>query len=282
MNAAVSAGSPPQTDARLSRVRISGVSKVFPTKRGSVTALESVDLDIAEGEFVCLVGPSGCGKSTLLRVVADLMKPSSGSVEIVQSDPGRPWRSVVFQDYGIFPWKTVAENVRLGLRLNGFSKKNSAAAAATWLDRVGLADFANLRPGLLSGGMRQRVSVARAFALEPELLLMDEPFAALDIQLRTIMQDELVALWQLQQSSVLFITHNLDEAIYLGDRVVVMSARPGKVVAEFTVPFERPRDPRIRGSAEFAALEQEIWDLLKIEVEKSLPALPSNGTGGAL
>ncbi|GAA1002974.1 nitrate ABC transporter ATP-binding protein [Acrocarpospora pleiomorpha] len=267
---------PPEAGAK---VRVEGVSKVFPHKAAPVQALDAVDLTIGEGEFVCMVGPSGCGKSTLLRIVADLMKPSTGRVEVSHVDPARPWRSVVFQDYGIFPWKTVAQNVRLGLRLNGVPKKKSAELAATWLDRVGLTDFADVLPDTLSGGMRQRVSVARAFALEPELLLMDEPFAALDIQLRTIMQDELVALWQTRRRSVLFITHNLDEAIYLGDRVVLMSSRPGRVVADFQVPFERPRDPRIRGSAEFAELEQRIWDLLRVEVEKALPGTMKTGAG---
>jgi len=243
------------------------VTRSFAVRGGGVVdALGPLDLDIADGEFVCVVGPSGCGKSTFLRIVAGLVNPSSGEVDLFTRREGSP-TAVVFQDYSIYPWKKVLDNARFGLDLQGVPKKEGNEIARRYLEKLGLADRASAYPSELSGGMKQRVAIARALAVEPEILLMDEPFAALDAQMRLVLQDELLALWQADRRTVLFITHSLEEAILLGDRVVVMSARPGRILASKPVPFERPREPEsVRASAEFGQLHQELWDLLRAEV----------------
>jgi len=248
------------------RISISGLGKIYGARGKQVEALREVDLDIADNEFVCLVGPSGCGKSTLLRIIADLQRPSSGEVTVLTESSARRPAAVVFQDYSIYPWKTVAQNVAFGLLSTDVPKREVKDRVALWLDKLGLAAFADSYPAALSGGMRQRVAIARAMVVESEILLMDEPFAALDAQLRRILQEELLSLWQDMRRTVLFITHNLDEAILLGDRVVVMSGRPGHIIADYTVPFGRPRSADIRGSAEFASLEEELWLRLRGEV----------------
>ncbi|WP_117000826.1 ABC transporter ATP-binding protein [Desertimonas flava] len=248
------------------KVTVRAVSRTFHRGGSTTVALEAANLHIGRGEFVSLVGPSGCGKSTLLRMIAGLLRPSSGEIDIHHDDTSRSLCSVVFQEYSIFPWRTVTANVRLGLDAAGIPRKVGNARAADWIERVGLTGFAKAYPATLSGGMKQRVALARALVMEPELLLMDEPFAALDAQLRKVLQDELVAIYETLGNSVLFVTHSIEEAILLSDRIVVMSARPGRFKAEFTVPFERPRDVAIRSSAEFGALEEEIWALLRDEV----------------
>ena len=230
-----------------------------------IVALGPLDLDVADGEFCCIVGPSGCGKSTFLRMVAGLVPPSAGTIQ-VDVAPGRPATAMVFQDYSVFPWKRVVDNVRFGLDVSGVAKKEGTERAMRWLDRMGLSDRARAWPATLSGGMKQRVSIARALAVEPDILLMDEPFAALDAQTRLILQEELLHLWQSDRRTVVFITHSLEEALLLGDRVVVLSARPGRVVESVRVPFPRPRTPDLRGSADFAALHARLWDLLRHEV----------------
>jgi NitT/TauT family transport system ATP-binding protein len=248
------------------KILIRDVDKIYGTKQ-RIQALTDVSLTVEDGEFVCIVGPSGCGKSTLLRMIANLHRPTSGSVEIV-TERTKPWpTAMVFQDYGIFPWKTVEQNVAFGLRPRGVGKAEARERVGRWLERMGLADFAGAYPASLSGGMRQRVSIARAMAVEPEVLLMDEPFAALDAQLRRVLQEELLGIWQEDARTVVFVTHSLDEAILLGDRVVVMSARPGRVIDEHNVPFPRPRTPQIRTTAEFAELEGRIWEQLRGQVE---------------
>jgi NitT/TauT family transport system ATP-binding protein len=253
------------------RIVVRAVERCFDTGKTVVEALGPIDLDVADGEFVCIVGPSGCGKSTLLRVLAGLVGPSAGSVELVHRDPARSLLAMVFQDHSIYPWKTVRQNVRFGLDLQHRGSRDARNRATTrYLEKLGLADFADAYPATLSGGMRQRVSIGRALAVEPEILLMDEPFAALDAQMRTIMQDELVRLWETDRRTVVFITHSIEEAIFLGDRVLVMSARPGRLCAEYAVPFGRPRDQDVRGHADFAALHQEIWSVLRDEVDRHL------------
>ncbi|MER7363957.1 ABC transporter ATP-binding protein [Nonomuraea wenchangensis] len=249
------------------RVAVRGVERVFASGHATVKALGPIDLDVRDGEFLCIVGPSGCGKSTLLRIIAGLLSPSDGEVSLRTTSKEAPLTSVVFQDYSIFPWKTVEANVRFGLDIAKVPGSVSKERVSRWLTRLGLKDFGGAYPATLSGGMKQRVSIARAFAVEPQILLMDEPFAALDAQLRQVMQAELLELWQEDGRTVIFITHNLDEAILLGDRVIVMSSRPGRVVAEVDVPFARPRSPEIRRSSEFAELEGEIWDLLRSEMK---------------
>ncbi|MFE9093787.1 ABC transporter ATP-binding protein [Streptomyces sp. NPDC007264] len=239
------------------------LTRVFGRTPHAVDALGPLDLTVAAGEFVCVVGPSGCGKSTLLRIAAGLLRPSTGTLEIRTTSP-RP-AAMIFQDYGIYDWKTVQANVRFGLDVQRVPRREANARAAEWLARLGLADFAHAYPATLSGGMRQRVAIARALAVEPEILLMDEPFAALDAQLRTILQDELLELTQTTRTTTLFITHSLEEALVLGDRVLVMSARPGRIIAEHRPPFPRPRTGAVRSAPEFTALKSELWDLLRKE-----------------
>lgn len=255
----------PSNPTAAPKIVVDGVSKVYGRKDG-VRALSNVDLVIEEGEFVCLVGPSGCGKSTLLRMMADLHRPSEGEVRLNTTGTGHPL-SFVFQNYSIFPWKTVAENIGLPLKVAGLPTAERTARVDALMKRMGLQDFAEARPAALSGGMAQRVSIARALAVQPEILLMDEPFAALDAQMRRVLQDELLALWQEDRRTVVFVTHSLEEAILLGDRIVVMSARPGRIVGDYRVPFERPRRPELRGTPEFAELEDRIWSQMRAELE---------------
>jgi NitT/TauT family transport system ATP-binding protein len=260
------AGGPARPMPPGTRIAVNDVGKVYGGK-SPVVALESVSLDIKDNEFVCLVGPSGCGKSSLLRIIADLQRPSSGSVQVAsRPDALRP-SAVVFQDYSIYPWKSVAENVRFSLVATGLPRREMDRRVAHWLEKLGLSAFAGMYPSALSGGMRQRVAIARAMVVESEILLMDEPFAALDAQLRRILQEDLLELWQEDRRTVLFVTHNLDEAILLGDRVVVMSGRPGHIIGDHRVPFERPRRASIRGTAEFAALEEKLWLELRSVVD---------------
>tara|TARA_B100000929_G_C15504507_1_gene418430 strand:- start:793 stop:1620 length:828 start_codon:yes stop_codon:yes gene_type:complete len=252
------------------------VEKVFSAdSEDEVHALGPLDLQVQDGEFVCLVGPSGCGKSTFLRIVAGLLNPTTGRVDIGINPENPTPISMVFQDYGIYPWKTVEGNIRFGLEISGISKSRTKEVAGHWLERMDLTAFAGSYPDTLSGGMRQRVAIARALAVEPEILLMDEPFAALDAQLRQLLQDELLAIWQKEQRTVLFVTHSLEEAIVLGDRVIVMSSRPGKIVLDQKVPFERPRSPELRAQSDFNEFKNELWLCLKGEVEHYLERVNS-------
>lgn len=255
----------PHPPAAAPALRARALGRSFGRGRKAVTALGPLDLDVAPGEFVCLVGPSGCGKSTLLRIAAGLLRPGTGELEIRAT--GAHPAAMIFQDYGIYDWKSVLANVRFGLDVQRVPRKEADARARSWLARMGLAEFADAYPAALSGGMRQRVAIARALAVEPEILLMDEPFAALDAQLRTILQDELLGLTQHTRTTTLFITHSLEEALVLGDRVLVMSARPGRIIAERRPPFGRPRSGAVRAAPEFTALKTELWELLRGEVD---------------
>jgi len=250
-------------------VEIQALSKRYETDAGGIVALTSIALAIAEGEFVCLLGPSGCGKSTLLRIVAGLIPPSTGAVRIdgaAVTGPG-PDRAVVFQDYALFPWMTVADNVAFGLAARGVDAARRRAVSAELLRAVGLADFAGTYPHHLSGGMKQRVSIARALAVDPVLLLMDEPFGALDAQTRYVMQQELLRIWRAYRKTVLFVTHSIEEALFLGDRVVIMTARPGRIKTELRISTPRPRDI---ASPEFGALRKQALDLLSEEIARSM------------
>lgn len=219
--------------------------------------LEDVSLDIAEREFVCVLGPSGCGKSTLLRIVAGLEKQSLGTVET----SSRP--SVVFQEHGVFPWLTAAQNIAYPLRLRGVPKAERTQRVNELLDLMGLKDFASYYPGQISGGMRQRVSVARALADDGGVLLMDEPFGALDEQTRVSLQQELLRIWEQTSKSVMFITHSVDEALTLADRVLVMSTRPGRIIEEIKIPFGRPRDIlALRRDPVYGEITSRLWELL--------------------
>ncbi|WP_436318490.1 ABC transporter ATP-binding protein [Streptomyces caniferus] len=265
----------PPTDPspRPPALRARALARSFGRGSAALAALGPLDAEIAPGECVCLVGPSGCGKSTLLRIAAGLLRPSEGELE-VRTSAGRP-TAMIFQDYGIYDWKTVLANVRFGLDIQRVPREEADERARSWLARMGLADFAGAYPATLSGGMRQRVALARALAVEPGLLLMDEPFAALDAQLRTILQDELLDLTQATRTTTLFITHSLEEALVLGDRVLVMSARPGRIIAERRPPFGRPRTGAVRDTPEFTALKAELWQLLRGEVDGATAAWPA-------
>jgi NitT/TauT family transport system ATP-binding protein len=249
------------------KISARGVVRYFGNQRERVQALGPLDLDIAEGEFACIVGPSGCGKSTFLRMAGGLINPSEGDIDIVARS-NHP-TAMVFQEYSILPWKRVIDNVRYGLDLAGVPKKEGNERAMAYLRTLRLEDRARSYPATLSGGMKQRVAIARALAVEPEILLMDEPFAALDAQTRLVLQEQLLELWQADRRTVLFITHSLEEAILLGDRIHVMSARPGRVIATREVPFPRPRTSDVRRSQEFGDLQADLWALLRQEVEEA-------------
>ncbi|MEZ4679401.1 MAG: ABC transporter ATP-binding protein [Caldilineaceae bacterium] len=249
------------------------IEKTYDTTAGPFTAIHDFSLIVADGEFVCIVGPSGCGKSTFLRSVAGLDEQSSGSVQIVPGrDPHKPANNVVFQEYAIFPWKTLLDNVAFGLQMRSIGKKERHAVALDWLERVGLRKFAHYYPHQISGGMKQRVSIARALANDPEVLLMDEPLGALDAQTRMVMQEELLRIWEANRKTVIYITHSLDEAILLGDRVVLMTANPGTCKEIFPVTLPRPRTIELTGSAIYTDLKLEIWESLRVEVDRAMEA----------
>jgi NitT/TauT family transport system ATP-binding protein len=238
------------------------VGHAFVGERGTVEALVDVTFAVRDREFVCIVGPSGCGKSTLLRIIAGLQQPSSGRVVFETEPAGQPARArLVVQEHGTFPWLSAVDNVAFGLALEGVPVAERRARAMAFLERVRLSAFANHYPHELSVGMRQRLGIGRAMVTDASLLLMDEPFAALDALTRRHMQAELLGIWAADSRTVLFVTHDIDEAVLLADRVLVMSARPGRVLADLPVPLSRPRDPRRDGSRlrEFGA---EVWRLL--------------------
>ena len=234
-----------------------------------LTALDDLSLDVADGEFLTLVGPSGSGKTTLLDLLAGLSRPTSGKVLVDGKEvtgPGQD-RAVVFQQYALFPWRTASANVSIGLENKGLSRKERAAKASEFLDLVGLAGFEDRYPHELSGGMKQRVAIARSLAYEPDVLLMDEPFAALDAQTREQLQDELLRIWKATGKTIVFITHGIDEAVYLGQRVAVLSARPGKLkqIVDVNIP-DHDGDADIRSHPAFVEHRHEVWSLLHDEV----------------
>jgi NitT/TauT family transport system ATP-binding protein len=249
------------------KIVAAGLRQEFRDRAGRpVVALDGIDLAVAEGEFVCLVGPSGCGKTTLLRAIAGLERPTAGTVAIAHREPDRPAQALVFQGQSLFPWRTVLANAAYGLELRGGGRRAREAAARARLEQVGLGRFADAYPHQLSEGMRQRANLARALAVDPATLLMDEPFGNLDEQNRLLMQEELLRLWGAgaRPLTVVFVTHSVDEALVLADRVVVLSARPGRIAAELRVPFARPRDPlALKGDPAYAALYRAIWGLLR-------------------
>ncbi|UFT99195.1 ABC transporter ATP-binding protein [Radiobacillus kanasensis] len=252
------------------KINLQNLTKVFYKKNESVTAIKDASLEIKDGEFVCIIGPSGCGKTTLLRILAGLEKPSTGEIEVDHTDKNKPLQSMVFQEKGIIPWMTVEDNVAFGLRMRHLPKKEIKEQTDYFLKKVGLEKFAKLYPKELSGGMKQRVSIARAFANDPEILLMDEPFAALDEQNKFILQEELLNIWQETKKTVLFITHSIDEAMLLSDRILLMSAQPGQIVKEKKIDLPRPRKIEdIRANPELAEGFVEIWQHLQTEVQGS-------------
>ncbi len=252
-------------------IRIQSVSKSYRTERTRVQALAEIDLAVNENDFICFVGPSGCGKSTLLRIIAGLDVASSGTVLYRGVPLAKPKREIgmVFQEYSLLPWRSVLDNVALGLEFSRVRKKERLRMAGAFLKTVGLDSFKQALPHELSGGMQQRVAIARALANNPDLLLMDEPFAAVDAHTRILLQKELLRIWEQNLKTVVFVTHSVDEAIYLADRIVVMSARPGKITEIIDVSMPRPRN---RANPEYGRMAEKILDLLEQEITSPRPS----------
>jgi len=254
------------------RVVVERLSKTYTDRRGrDVVALDQVDFAVEAQEFVALLGPSGCGKSTLLSIIGGLLSPSSGQVYF-EGEPraGRPMSATVFQEFALFPWRTVRANVELGLEELHISGLERAERARYYLDMTGLAGFEAKYPHQLSGGMRQRVGIARALAVEPAVLLLDEPFSALDAQTRTLMMDELLSIWERTRQSILYVTHNIQEAVFMADRVIVLSRRPGEVLDVVPIKLGRPRRESAPGDPVFVQAADRIWGLIKSQAQAAL------------
>ncbi len=250
-------------------IQLSGLSKTFSDEKHTVKAIEGFDLDIREGEIVCLLGPSGCGKTTVLRIIAGLEERTGGSVLVkgVPVTSAGSDRGMVFQEFALFPWRTVRSNIEFGLEIRQVPPEERHATSSKLIDLVGLAGFEDSHPGKLSGGMKQRVGIARALANDPSVLLMDEPFGALDAQTRNLMQKELLRIWSATGKTILFVTHSVDEAVFLADRIVVMTARPGRVKEAIPIQLPRPRD---RTSADFISIRGKVLSVLEAEFEKTV------------
>jgi NitT/TauT family transport system ATP-binding protein len=264
-------GTPARTARDQGRVEIWNVSVLFRRGGTSTHALENSSIDIASGSFVCLLGPSGCGKSTLLNTVAGYVRPTTGWIRVDGTEVVRPGpdRGMVFQQYSLFPWKTVRDNVAFGPYATGSGRARARAVADELLDMVGLTRFADRYPAELSGGMQQRVGIARALATKPTVLLMDEPFGALDAQTRAMMQENLLRLWSEFKITVIFVTHDVDEAIFLADRVLLMSASPGRIIEDVRVPLPRPRSPDVPTDPAFIALKRHVLHVIRAESLKA-------------
>jgi NitT/TauT family transport system ATP-binding protein len=256
------------------RVVIDDVSKTYTDGRGRpVPALAGVSVTVEAEEFVALVGPSGCGKSTLLSIVAGLLAPSEGAIYIDGPADAPATTAMVFQEFALFPWRTVQRNVEFGLEERGVARAERSRRARRYIELTGLAGFEHRYPHELSGGMRQRVGIARALAVEPAVLLMDEPFSALDAQTRWLMQEELLAVWEQTRKTILYVTHNIQEAVYLADRVIVLSRRPGHVLADVPIELKRPRTEAMMGEPAFIHATERIWALIKTEAREALADL---------
>jgi NitT/TauT family transport system ATP-binding protein len=253
------------------RLECQGISKLYESPNGPLSVLEDVSFRVEDHEFVSIVGPSGCGKTTLLKLIAGLMEPTSGEITSTGvAANGRPQSALVFQDHGLFPWMSVLENVAFGLEMIGVARPERLDRASAFVERVGLGQFASSYPHQLSVGMQQRVGIIRAFVTDAPMLLMDEPFGALDSQTRIVLQEELLRIWRDQRQIVLFVTHDLDEAVRLGDRILVMTGRPGRIREEIPVPIPRPRELSKRVPTEVADIKWHVWELLEHEVRKGL------------
>jgi ABC-type nitrate/sulfonate/bicarbonate transport system ATPase subunit len=253
----------------VSRLVIEAVSRTFPGVRGgpATRALEPTSLAVADNDFICVLGPSGCGKSTLLRIVAGLDTPSSGRVlldGVPVTGPGAE-RGMVFQSYTLFPWLTVTENICFGLREKGVPAAEQARRAAHYIERVGLEGFERHYPKMLSGGMQQRTALARALANDPKILLLDEPFGALDNQTRSLMQELLLGIWETERTTVLFVTHDIEEAIFMANRVAVMTARPGRIKTDLAIDLPHPRHYTVKTSPEFSAYKARLTEEVRVE-----------------
>jgi NitT/TauT family transport system ATP-binding protein len=269
------------TDNNTGFIDVRGIGVEFRTKDAVVQAVKDVSLNVQPSEFVSLIGPSGCGKSTLLSIVAGFVKPSAGEARLDGKPITKPGsdRGVVFQQYSLFPWLTVRRNVEFGLRMSGVSRDKREVNARTLLGLAGLLAFENHYPDQLSGGMKQRIGIVRALATSPQVLLMDEPFGALDTQTRVVMQEILTNIWQQFRISVLFITHDIEEAIFLSDRIYVMTSRPGRIKAEIKVPLPRPRTAGMTETPQFMTLVRELKGLIR---EESIAAMGSELKSGGL
>lgn len=252
-------------------VTIRDLTKTFISAQGETVALRGINLTVNRHDFVSIVGPSGCGKSTLLRIIAELIEPTSGEIifESVHTK-GMLRTALVFQHQGLFPWMTVRDNVAFPLEARGMSRSERYERVGTILEHFGLAGFDMHYPNQLSGGMRQRVALARAFFADPEILLMDEPFGALDAQTKLLLQQFLLDVWKTERKTVIYVTHDIEEAIMLGDRVYVMTGRPGRIREEITIPLPRPRDLTVRKPAEVSDIKWHIWKMLEDEVRNEL------------
>lgn len=247
------------------------LTKEYATNRGPVAALADVSFTVPDHEFACVVGPSGCGKTTLLKLIAGLIRPTSGRVVFEdESADGRPRTALVFQEHGVLPWMNVLDNVAFGLELQGVGRRNREERAKSFISKIGLEKFVRNYPHELSVGMRQRVGIARAFVSDSPILLMDEPFGSLDAQTKLILQEDLLRIWKERQKSVVYVTHDIEEAICLGDRVLVMSGRPGRIREDIQIPLPRPRDVQAASGQEATEIKWHIWKVLKEEVEQSL------------
>jgi len=250
-------------------IEIVHLRKTFESGKNSVVAIDDLSISIGSGEFVCFVGPSGCGKSTLLRILAGLDQPDSGQVRIHADDAGVR-NAMVFQEASVFPWKTVADNIAFGLRARGVPRAEYADRVDNALRLVGLSRFRDHYPSQISGGMKQRAAIARALVTDPAVLLMDEPFASLDAQNRAILQAELANICEQAGTTVVYITHSLEEALMLGDRAVVLTAQPARIKDEVIVPFTRPRDTiEVSATAAFGELKLRMWNVLEVEVQQA-------------
>ena len=268
----------------MAKLEAVGVSMEYyqPRTRARLLAIDNLSLAVDEGEFVSIVGPSGCGKSTFLKIVDGLVPATSGELRLDGRSIRGPGveRAMVFQDASLFPWYTVLRNVAYGLECQGVGRREAEQRARPLIELVGLAGFEHHYPYELSGGMQQRVNLARALTVDPELLLMDEPFAALDAQTRELMQSELLNVWQQSRKTVLFITHQIDEAVYLSDRVIVMSARPGRLLADLRIDVRRPRDLHVKRTPEFLEYSDRIWSLIEGQVKRNFAAEQAVPTAG--
>lgn len=248
------------------KIEIQNITKLYRRKGRELSVLENFSLDVNDLEFLVFIGPSGCGKSTLLRIIDGIETCDSGKIvldgENVVNQTGFG-RAMVFQSFELFPWRSVIKNITFGLEVAGVAKKQRMETAREYMGLVGLSAFEQSYPYELSGGMQQRVGIARALAINPSVLLMDEPYGALDVQTRNLLQDELLNIWGKQRKTVIFVTHSIEEALYLADRIVVMSPRPSRIEQIIDVPFGRPRDDSLKSTPEFINLRQDIWNILK-------------------
>jgi NitT/TauT family transport system ATP-binding protein len=252
-------------------VKCRNISKVFETRNGHIRALENITFQTEEQEFVCILGPSGCGKTTLLKIIAGLIAPTKGKIlyEGLNLDQ-TPLNSLVFQEHGLFPWMNVIDNVAFGLEMRGIKKKDRYSAAEEVIEKVGLKRFMKNYPHELSVGMKQRVGLARAIVNDPAVLLMDEPFGSLDSQTKLILQDELLDIWSQYPKPIVYVTHDIEEAVLLGDRVIVLTCSPGSIKEEIKVELTRSRNMEIRGSSEFVQIKMKIWHIIEDEVKKTM------------